>query len=435
MACALTSCGKDDGRQNGSEIGSEDGIDLDSTGIDPTEASVGDDGVKLDVGGADETGLDTAGDCSSGGMGGTNDFSIIWIANSPEGTVSKIATQTGMELARYWTGPTMGDDDPSRTAVNLSGDVAVTNRSGSITKFAAEVERCVDANANGMIETSTGPGDVLPWGMDECMLWHNNLQDTGGDNTLGPRPTSWDAGGANNPCETADDRVWVGWWFRDQNTATFNRFDGGTGALLDEVVKPNWDVTQSKSYGPYGGAADAQGNFWVTGLGGPLVKIDGTTLEVTQWEVPGESAPYGMTVDANGHPWSAGLNGEIMHFDPGTEQFTVYPTGNGVLRGIMIDRNGKAWAAGNGPCALVEFDTATLSVVNANIPLPGCGTPVGVSIDIDGYVWVPDQGANLAFKVHPTNYMTSTTSGLVQPYTYSDMTGAGLGLVTMPPQG
>ena len=43
--------------------------------------------------------------------------------------------------------------------------------------------------------------------------------------------------------------------------------------------------------------------------------------------------------------------------------------------------------------------------------------------------------SNLAFKVHPQTYQLTTTQGLVQPYTYSDMTGAGLGLVTHPPQG
>jgi hypothetical protein len=31
--------------------------------------------------------------------------------------------------------------------------------------------------------------------------------------------------------------------------------------------------------------------------------------------------------------------------------------------------------------------------------------------------------------------MTTTTTGLIGPYTYSDMTGAGLGLVVNPPQG
>jgi hypothetical protein len=437
FAAIAASCGKESPPDSATGTDGESGIVVDGSGSSTAigaDDAVDDTGHKLDVGEGMATG--GPGDCNGGGgMMGENTFSIIWIANSPEGTVSKIDTQSGLELARYYSGPTNGNDDPSRTSVNLAGDVAVTNRAGGITKISSSEERCVDANANGSIETSTGPNVVLPWGTDECVLWHVQLPYPDGDNTQGPRPTSWDAGGANDPCQTQDDRVWVGWWERDLNTATFHRLDGGTGQLLDEVVKPNWDLTGSKTYGPYGGATDAEGNFWVTGLGGPLVKIDGVTLELTQWETPPETFSYGMTVDANGHPWSAGLNGEFMHFDPATQNFDVYPTGNGALRGMMIDRENQAWAAGNTPCALVQFDLDSRQVVNANIALEGCNTPVGVSIDIDGYVWVPDQGSNLAFKVHPQTYDLTTTPGLVQPYTYSDMTGAGLGLVTSPPQG
>lgn len=64
--------------------------------------------------------------------------------------------------------------------------------------------------------------------------------------------------------------------------------------------------------------------------------------------------------------------------------------------------------------------------VNNAIALPGCGAPWGVSIDIDGYVWVVDMNGQ-AFKVHPETYQTEiTVTGLVGPYTYFDMTGAAL---------
>jgi hypothetical protein len=440
-------CGGDDARGSG-EAGESGSISISvgSLTMNPTVAtdddsisdSADETGDKFDVGGSDLAG--NGGDCGGPmGMGGTNDYSIIWIANSPEGTVSKIDTKTGVELGRYYTGPTNGIDDPSRTSVNLEGDVAVANRAGGLTKFASRVERCIDRNANGMIETSSGPGNVLPFDTDECMLWHVDLPYPEMDNVQGPRPTSWDAGTEGDPCATGDDRVWNGWWERAQNTAYFRRFDGATGSQLDEVVVPNWDITGSKSYGPYGGATDGEGNFWVTGLAGPLIRIGGDDLAVQKWEAPAESYIYGMTVDANGDPWTAGLNGEIMHFDRTSQTFDVYPVGGVIgsqsLRGIMIDRDGMAWAAANAPCALVQFDTAARLYVNANIGLPGCGTPVGVSIDVDGFVWVPDQSANLAYKVDPITYNSTQTGGLVQPYTYSDMTGAGLGLVTNPPQG
>jgi hypothetical protein len=428
-------CNNEGGEGNSADGSATGGIvTLEGSGTDGATGVDDDDGDKLDV--QVGTGGDSAGDCNSGGGGmpGQTEFSLIWIANSPEGTVSKIDTESGTELGRYFTGPTNGDDDPSRTSVNLVGDVAVANRGGSLAKFAAREERCVDQNGDGVITTSTGPMDVLPFGEDECLLWHVPLPQT--ENTQGPRPTAWDAGTSNGACPNDDARVWNGWWVEAEGTAYFRRFDGQTGATLDDVVVPDYQPGQDWGYGPYGGAVDADGNFWVTGLHGPLLRIDAVTLDVQSWPVPADANPYGMGVDANGHPWMVGHDsGTITHFDPGTEMFTEYPTPNGSLRGMMIDRNGHLWAAGNDPCGLVQFDTGTRLLINANVPLPSCATPVGVSIDVDGFVWVPDQGASMAYKVDPITYTSTTTLGLVEPYTYSDMTGAGLGLVVNPPQG
>ena len=64
---------------------------------------------------------------------------------------------------------------------------------------------CVDRNADGMITTSQGPNDVLPWGEDECVLWHQELPHDD-DNRHGPRPTAWDAD-EDNPCLDDNARV------------------------------------------------------------------------------------------------------------------------------------------------------------------------------------------------------------------------------------
>jgi hypothetical protein len=75
-------------------------------------------------------------------------------------------------------------------------------------------------------------------------------------------------------------------------------------------------------------------------------------------------------------------------------------------------------------------------VIDDAIPLPGCDDPVGISIDADGYVWVVDRGADRAYKVDPGSHEVAlTVEGLVGPYTYSDMTGSGLALVSNPPTG
>ena len=165
------------------------------------------------------------GDCPGGNgmMGDDVEFSFIWIANSPQGTVSKIDTFTGVEVARYSTGPAT-QAEPSRTSVNLYGDVAVSNRgsqtggAGGVTKIAAREEDCIDKNGNGAIETSTGPTDIKAWGQDECVLW--NIEIPSDVYQHGPRPTAWE-GAVVGGCAAADPRLWMGWYDKNANIGKF----------------------------------------------------------------------------------------------------------------------------------------------------------------------------------------------------------------------
>ncbi len=438
-AAALTlasapACGDpDQGRESGVSVGPGgiDSLGTEGTGIDPTEGDDLDDtGDKLDAAGGSATG--GAGDCPGGtGMPGDIQFSNIWIANTPEGTVSKIDTMTGVELARYRTGVD-ASADPSRTSVNLLGDVAVMNRAGgSVVKIAAVQDRCVDTNGDGTIQTSTGANDVLAWGQDECVLWETPL-------FTGSRAVAWDSG--NNPeniddmgCLIADPQLWVS-AMDETNTVHVWRLDGQTGQQLQEVTLPDWTGGWG---GLYGGAVDRDHGFWGPGKENTLlVHVDAETFQLTVYDAEGYERFYGIAMDAEGTPWiAAEFDDRLLHFDRNTEQFIDHgTTGHGSLRGLAIDESGNAWIAANNPCDLVHFDRG--SGAYQNIALPECGTPVGVSIDVEGYVWVVDQGSNRAYKIDPASYAVVTTvMGLVGPYTYSDMTGSGLSLVTNPPPG
>lgn len=443
------SCGDDEGGRAGATIAaglSSIGEATDATYGDSSGADGGDGdaGLLLDAGtpgGPPGVGCDP----DSTAMGSDVEFSYIWIANSPEGTVSKIDTRNRLEVARYYTGPSQGLDDPSRTSVNLHGDVAVANRRGGIAKFAAELERCEDRNDNGAIETSSGPGDVLPWELEECRVWYHEITvdpgvpQFGTVNPQGPRPTAWDIGENLNPC--ADDhRVWVGWYSAAAQTVHLLRLEGSTGAVLDTVDEVGWPSQYLPTYGPYGGAIAPDNALWLLGLGGPIARVDPITLDVERWDVPSGTMPYGIAMDADGHPWMAGLHGNVLHFDPAAGTFDVVEATAAGLRGLQVDRDGIAWVAHGVPggslgCGLVKVDVASRTLLDAAIPLPGCKEPVGVSVDVDGFVWLPDKGANGAYKVDPVSHGTQFVDGLVAPYTYSDMTGAGLALVALPPQG
>ncbi len=198
------------------------------------------------------------------------------------------------------------------------------------------------------------------------------------------------------------------------------------------MTVPNWSG-QSWSWGPYGGAIDSENNFWVIGWGqtGPVVKIDGITHDATHYGSAGGSI-YGMGLDLQGNTYASGCgNGNVYRFHKADETWSLVATVPqvGCLRGLQVDLNGVAWIAKNSPCGLAAIDTAVEppQPINLDIPLPGCSSPVGVSIDAEGYVWVVDEYANAAFKVDPNDYqVVATVTGLVSPYTYSDMTGAGI---------
>jgi len=351
-------------------------------------------------------------------------FDFIWIANSTQGTVSKINTMTGVEVGRYKTAAEAAN--PSRTSVNQYGDVAVSNRHpGSITRINALASKCIDANNNGMIDTSNGPNDIRAWGTDECVVWHQSFPSP--DYSHGPRPTAWE-GVSQDPvtCETPTPRLWGG-WMDNANTAHFVRLDGDNGMLLDEVLRPGWF---GSGYGPYGGAVNSEGDLYAIGLETTVVHIDSETLVVTDIPPPPGLSSYGMAVDKNGDIWvgSYGAN-SMFHYKVAEKQWYPLGPGGGWVLGLQSDKKGRVWGAGTGPCRLVHADVATVKYVNTAIPLPGCGEPWGTSIDNEGFVWIVDK-ANKAFKVNPDTYAVElVVTGLVAPYTYSDMTGQGLQLV------
>jgi hypothetical protein len=443
VACATeTSAGGDDDASAGAGISASgaapgtDGAGTDgegaSSGDSPADASAGPpaestgpDGLKFDLGGQDtgEIGCDGDGDGDA-----TPTFSFIWIANTNEGTVSKINTQTGIEEGRYRTSAS-GSDSPSRTSVNQFGDVLVANRNGggAATKIAAIVERCAEKNGLPGIQTSTGAADVLPYLEDECVLWSTPMP----INDHGPRGIAWEGGEIDpNTCMNTvpDPRVWVSF---GGNPEDIYRLDGTTGAVLDHVSHP------AGGGRIYGGAVNAEGDLWYVNRGtNRLATVDAVTLVRQEWAIPG--TPYGMGVDANGDPWvvtyagGAGVD-HVYRFDVASSMFVDAGGTGGYYRGMNIDRDGKVWVGGNSPCRLAVFDGATDSLIDDAIPLPGCTTPVGVSIDFEGFVWVVDQNGT-AYKVHPGDHsIVLMATGLVGPYTYSDMTGAGLDLVLNPP--
>jgi hypothetical protein len=419
-------CGTEGGRED-ADGGADEGVvsfgPTDGTGASGVltgDAGDADGGVKLDVGVPDTDGMpgsSCAGDNGGGGGGGGGmedlELSYIWISNSAQGTVTKIDTVTMVEEGRYYAKPAGGD--PSRTSVNLQGDVAVANRNGGVAKFWANVDDCQDTNGVPGIQTSSGGNDVLPFGQDECMAWYTDLACSSN------RPVAWTRGEWNEAeCAYTGANLWTAC---DDSVLLL---DGQTGAILQTILIP---APNGYAF-VYGGAADGDSNFWGLDLGsGQLFRVDHETYAFQQWPLS-QFGGYGITVDPIGRPWVCG-GGGVARFNVDTA--TWDSAGNSGIGGCMTDGDSLIWHSSPGGL-LLGYDIETLQVVE-QVQLPEYVH--GVSIDFQGNVWGVSFAGSNAYRADPVTDVVDTFSNLVGAYTYSDMTGFALSSAgtSTPPQG
>jgi streptogramin lyase len=213
------------------------------------------------------------------------------------------------------------------------------------------------------------------------------------------------------------------------------RLDGATGVVEGTAPLPGWPLTADgvNGYSPYGAAADAKGYIWTTAVfSGLAYRVDPVTFEVTVWQSPNADSHYGMTTDNKGRVWFAnygGGHGQVSMFDPNTETWYVIPgTGNNLYRGIAVDSDDQVWiasnAGGTNGCGMMQVDGINLTAVQFHT-FAQCSTPVGMSIDVDGDVWLVDY-SGWAYEIDPITYQQTLIPIANVHYTYSDMTGGGL---------
>ncbi|MGB1014172.1 MAG: hypothetical protein ACPG4T_08575 [Nannocystaceae bacterium] len=355
-------------------------------------------------------------------------YTHIWIANSAEGTVSKLDTRTRDELGRYRTSGGI-NDNPSRTAVNQEGDVAVVNRLGGVVKIIADPSRCLDANNDGVVTTSTHGNNVHTWGKDECVAWWTPLPPRS-------RPVAWTPGtivGEGCQAHYEGINLWVS--APIDNDIRVYQLANDDGSIVNEVQIPG--LGDMGPFGIYGGAVDSEGDFWgVVYNQGPLVHVNRDDLSYTLIDLPQPSA-YGITVDHEGRPWVGGFDGTLQRYNPAENSWTSVETGTtSLLRGMTEDAHANLWVAALNPSGVLRVETNQNEVLGWYTELPGLEKPTGTSVDYDGMVWVVDQTAGEsggAFVLAPEDgTVVDFIGGLHGPYTYSDMTDWALGNVVHP---
>lgn len=400
-------------------------------------------------------------------LGGGSGAGYIWISNSGEDTVAKINTDTYVEEGRYKLVGTDGigsiGRDPSRTSVDLSGDAYVGSRDGhALTRVSVKGDACPDTNGDGVVTTSHGPTEILPFGQDDCVRWQTELMGTirGVAVQEFPAETMVTQVPDGPPIITekpGNKFVWVG-----NTESQLWKIDAETGAIVIAMTAP----------APvYGLALSGDGRLWIssgpsdgTAMGVVDTKqcVDDASCGVAPCQVAcvgtqcpadcdgaalariemGPQSNYGITVDCKQRVWLTSLLGAMRRYDPaapaGTRLVLAVPPGAppeslfaaSQLHGVGADRHGWVWGAGMIRVTRIHqetFESAQILPAEAK----------GIAIDSRGKVWgVGMIGSAIVIEPGPgvmDNPIVHTQAGLVQPYTYSDMTGQQLRNATNAP--
>lgn len=369
-------------------------------------------------------------------------FPFIWVPNSNEGTISKVATRddgeirAGDEQGRYRVCPEDEHGDPSRTTVDIWGSCYVANRdTGTVVKVGLfEGGGYVDRNGNGWIETSrdlNGDGDItgaelLPWGEDECVLYEvvltGEYEGTYAPGAFPPAPdVDYPSGvGTRSIGVDASNNVWVGAF----NVQRFWYIDGVTGEILDTV-----DVS-SVNHTPYGAVTDSYGIVWSSGQSRRhVLRLNPADRSYDLIQLG--HFVYGLGIDRSNHLFVSGWdNSSLSCIDVTSGQvlWTKSSPNHSSSRGVAVTSDGDVWIAESSADKVTRWSNG--GVFKAEIPV-GI-TPTGVAVDADGKVWVVDWGDEYMWRIDPATNTVDLQKQVIggRHYGYSDMTGIISGTVT-----
>jgi streptogramin lyase len=183
-----------------------------------------------------------------------------------------------------------------------------------------------------------------------------------------------------------------------------------------------------QGFGPYGGAVDSEGNFWMIQNNNQLAVVYRDDLSHKVWNKSPNAAPYGLTVDSKGRAWVTSYSQTVgaARFDPMTETWAEITDAvliNNGQSGIAQGGDGRIWmGVSSGGTGIASIDAETLEVLDVHQVANVSGK--GISVDGHGYVW--RAGGSTATRIDPDDGSSDQYVGLTSAYTYSDMTGFGV---------
>jgi len=388
-------------------------------------------------------------------------FRFINVAASARGTVVRVDTDTGEIVGEYKTAPQDRGLNPSRTSVDLRGNVWTANRGeeeddkGSAVKIGIIVggtrcnadgspnpdgdyvwldpgkltySTCIDRDGDGLIRTSKGLGDILDWpditdgaggadgivqdAVDECILVYQRLPDA-----PAPRHVSVDKGQADG-----DGDVWIAGHPYEQKM--FYKLDGETGARIDSFDSRDFGC------GGYGGLISNNVLWSSSVIQRNLLRYDLATKSGQCIPLPGvkgsTDTSYGLGVDNNDFIWnSLWVDDTITKINPASGvQLPGFPvlTGGEGGRGVDVTDDNSIWVANSNTNTVSRLGSD--GSIKAIIPVGD--QPTGVSVDHAGKVWVTNRLSDNIMRIDPAVNAVDLTVDLGEgagPYNYSDMTG------------
>lgn len=330
----------------------------------------------------------------------------VWIANSDESTLSRIDATSLEEDGRYRVGR-----DPSRVAVNYDGDAWVLGRNfggvGELMLVAGDDESCVDANANGTIETSSGSDLVAG---DECVLRGTSV---GGEGDL-PRALAVDGNAGLDGTSGGD--LWIGLYEAER----ILHLDGLSLEVIDSIDVPGFQ--------PYAFAFDSLGVLWGISRDGLLLSLNRfAPAEPPQIrEVPLACFElYGLAIDDEGRVAMTGFGcDQVTVYDPVADHYVSIATPPSP-RGAVTSGSSLFIAHTSG--LMSELITHPLELVSTR-DLGDALESIGIGIT-ESHVWIASSrgdisGAGLATAVPRDTGMRVQLPVGRGPHTQGDLTGA-----------
>lgn len=394
---------------------------------------------------------------------------FVNIANSGRGTAVRIDVNTGVILGEYYTAPTGMGRNPSRTTVDQKGNFWVSNRdeagfsggqskgsvarigiiiggtrsdadgsanpAGQFLKPPFQYSTCLDRNGDGMIKTSSGLGNILPWTNAGAVDSHGGVTTAADECIL--NYTRVVGAGTRTVAVDSNNDLWTG----GINDLDHEKINGVTGL-------PVPGTQFNLGCGGYGGLIDKNGVLWSARTGSGLLRFDTNTLSGTC--LGNGMGDYGMGIDpVTGNIWHTYLNGNLVcKIQPSGLLAGCYPHGHYYAQGVAVDSNGNVWVASSlYDTWLDHLKTDGTYVGSINLANNGGSGPTGVSVDSNGKVWVANINSNNAMRIDPNAGpiggggfkvgsvdLTVALGAGASPYNYSDMTGF-VAIGTTSPQG